>query len=269
MELLQANTDYSLSTRIINNNAAFFSSVEPEQMEKLFRDRLSWIDWLKSTKREDLLEKIRASANEIITNGVPAGLLEDDSQYSDFIAGLTAFDYTAADNHQALENVVSNTLIQRCNSGKRTMPEMVIRVIDQMDIPVNPSVLMALAQEAAANKSSWLWNKMEKDAAKSGALDMWFESLISPLEPAKLQRTMNIHILLGLINTCFSNCRNYIPALVLLTQAREYIEKHGSPYSGNEYNRIVDLHKKKIEKARKQLQKTMKPQSDEEQGKGE
>jgi len=269
IELLKANNDYNLSTRIINNNAGFFSCVESEEMEIIFNNRLSWINWLKETKREDVLEKIRASTNQITNTGIPTALILDDNQYSGFIAGFTAFDYADVGNRQAIENIISNTFIQRCNNGNRIIPDMVIDAIDRMDIMINPSVLLALAQEETGNKASWLWNKIEQNAAKCDDPDNWFEALIVPLEPEKFQKTLNVYQLLKVINTGFSKCKNFIPVLILLTQSRVYIERVKTYSSGNEYNRIVELHKTKIEEAQKQFQKAIKSQSDEEEGSNE
>jgi len=254
MELLQNSANNDPVMRIIKSNAAFFGSVDPAEMEKLFKDRLHWIDWLKTNNRNDVLEKIRLSTNTIVGREIPMELLMDDGQYSEFLAGFAAFDHTDPNNRAAIQNIVSNTLVQRYNLGNRTITDTAVRIIDRMDLSINPSVLMALAQEENARQSAWLWKKMENDAVRCDAPDDWFASLIVPLDPDRFQKSIIIHTLLNMVNAGFSRCNKNLPALVLLIQAKMYLDTHNNSYSGGEYNRILEQHKSKIERAQKQAQ---------------
>jgi len=254
MELLQNSADNDPVMRIIKSNPAFFGSIDSSEMEKLFKDRLFWIDWLKTTNRNDVLEKIRLSTNTIINGEIPMDLLMDDRQYSEFLAGFAAFDHADPNNRGAIQNIVSNTLVKRYNTGNRTITGTAVRIIDRMDLLINPSVLMALAQEENARETTWLWKKMENDAVRCDAPDDWFATLIIPLDPDRFQKTIIIHSLLKMVNAGFSRCKKNLPALVLLIQAKMYLDTHNNSYSGSEYNRILEQHKSKIEKAQKQAQ---------------
>ncbi|MCL2758823.1 MAG: hypothetical protein FWD22_01270 [Treponema sp.] len=222
--------------------------------ERLFKDRIAWINFLKKTNRDDMLEAIRTSTNNTINSGIPAELIMDDKEYTHFLAGFTAFDKNEA-NQLAIQNLVSSTMVQRCNGGKRIMLDVITNIIDLLELNINPSIYLACVQEENALNASWLWKKMEKNADTCESPDEWFVSLVTPMDPEKIQKSLSISCLFNIIRSGFSKCKDYVPVLALLVQARQYVDKNNTYYNVNEYNHILEFHKTKIEKAQKQAQK--------------
>jgi hypothetical protein len=129
-------------------------------------------------------------------------------------------------------------------------------IIDRLNLVINSSILLACLQETLMGNTRWFWDKMVQNAAGCDSPDDWFASLVIPLIPEQFQKGISISPLLNIINSGFSRCTNYIPSLILLAQARMFIDRnnrYNSYYGVNEYNLILEKFKDKIAEAQEQL----------------
>jgi hypothetical protein len=258
LKLLVHYNDPHLARQIIFNNVSFFQNAAPDQLEALFKNQLTWIEYLKLAKRDDLLENIRKETNDAINNPAIENIC-DDALYSKFVCNFTAFDYEEPNNHAAIETHVSNTLISRWNNGRHNVPRDVCAVIDRANLTINPAVLFVIAQEGITDTYRWAWNKLDQAVQACKTPDTCFAAIQMAADPEKLQRNMNIDVMLKIIEKGFSDCADCIPVFILLMQARNYIERWPDNRSGLAYNRILDNYKNKIKKVQSEIQKLQKP----------